>query len=58
MKYKCNKCGEITKSQYLENPQIGSHYSVKCSCGNKGNSKTDFHYKIKGFEKLIEGMEE
>jgi DNA-directed RNA polymerase subunit RPC12/RpoP len=51
MKYKCDKCGSVIKGEYSESPQYGSHYTVRCKCGNKGNSKSDWSYNIDGFTK-------
>ncbi len=50
--YTCNKCGDKTKATYKESPNYGSHYTVKCECGNSGNSGFSYEYDIDGFERV------
>ncbi len=51
LKYKCLKCGEIVRGTFKETPQRGTYVKVKCGCGNQGLS--NWHYHIKGFEKVV-----
>jgi len=50
--YECLSCGKVTRGIYKENPQFGSYFFVRCSCGKKGNSGMDWDYEIAGFKRI------